>query len=245
MLVPSREVIFLCDVYPDEGDAYLKLTEGSGEIRAKEARRQLTAPASVKISKDSIVTDADAAAADAATSFADGKVVWHNVPLGNVLPLFNKYYAMNMEVSDKSLLTRPSDLHLDLGIRLEVEVPVRVPRSAALGADHDLRFAVLEVAQRHGAPLAARASRRRQEQHREAGDVRADPAARQPVEPTVDGLRDQEDEAHRRSSACSSRAAGPGPPSPNAPPSTATTGMTSRTAEDVNASSAPVSSGSG
>lgn len=93
--------------YPDEADAYIKLTEGSGEIRAKEARRQITAPATIRIGKDSTISDADAAAADAATAFADGKVVWNNMKLGEVLPLFNRWFSLNMEVADKALLDRP------------------------------------------------------------------------------------------------------------------------------------------
>jgi transmembrane sensor len=93
--------------YGDEGDAYIKLASGSAELRAKEVRRQLTGPVAVHIAKDSAVHDIDAATADAATAFADGKVVFNATPLKDVLPLFNKYYALNMEVADQALLTRP------------------------------------------------------------------------------------------------------------------------------------------
>jgi ferric-dicitrate binding protein FerR (iron transport regulator) len=92
--------------YPDEGDAYIKITEGSAEVRAKEVRRQITAPASLHVSKDSMLTDADAATVDAATAFADGKLTINNQPLSAVLPLFQKYYALTVE-ADKSLLDRP------------------------------------------------------------------------------------------------------------------------------------------
>lgn len=101
-----NEGAVIARAYPDEGDAYIKITEGSAEVRAKEARRQITAPAALHVSKDSVLTDADAAVVDAATSFADGKLTINNQPLSAVLPLFTKYYALTME-ADKALLDRP------------------------------------------------------------------------------------------------------------------------------------------
>ena len=105
--------------YPDEGVAYIKLTSGTAEIRAKEARRQLTGPVSIKVGKDSAIADADAVAADAATAFAEGKVVINNATLGDVLPLFTKYYALTMEVTDKALLSRPVTMTADLAGKKE------------------------------------------------------------------------------------------------------------------------------
>lgn len=102
-----NEGAFVVRGYSDEGDATFKLTSGSGEIRGKDARKQITGPASVHFSKDSVMSDGDAAAVEVATSWADGKVVFKDLPLSDVLPLFNKYYAISLEVADKALLTRP------------------------------------------------------------------------------------------------------------------------------------------
>jgi len=51
--------------------------------------------------------------------------------------------------------------------------------------------------------------------------------------------------AASRRAACKAAAAGPGLPSPIGLPSSSTTGITSRTEDDVNASSAPASSSTG
>jgi len=102
-----NEGAFVVRGYPDEGEAFFKLTAGSGEIRSKDARRQITAPAAIHIAKDSTMTDADAGAADVATSWADGKVKFSGITLKEVLPQFSRYYAMNLEVTDQALLARP------------------------------------------------------------------------------------------------------------------------------------------
>ncbi|MCX5754743.1 MAG: FecR domain-containing protein [Gemmatimonadetes bacterium] len=100
--------------YDDEGDVILKLTAGTGEIRAKGIRRQLTAPAAVHVSKDSTLTDADPAAADVATAWVDGKVVFKGLTLKQVLPLFEKNYAMKLTVKDEALLSRPVEMEAQL-----------------------------------------------------------------------------------------------------------------------------------
>jgi ferric-dicitrate binding protein FerR (iron transport regulator) len=101
--------------YPDEDAAYIRLVSGTAELRAKEVRRQLTGPATIKVGKDSSVSDADAAAADAATAFSDKKVVINNMPLSAVLPLLQKYYALNPDVPDKALLERMVTMEGTLG----------------------------------------------------------------------------------------------------------------------------------
>lgn len=101
-------------MYDDEGAGYLKLTSGSGELRAKDVRRQLTGPVAVKIGKDSSITDADAAAADLATSWATGTVAMKGMTLKEALPLFKKYYSLDFKVTDDALLSRPVDLEAQL-----------------------------------------------------------------------------------------------------------------------------------
>jgi ferric-dicitrate binding protein FerR (iron transport regulator) len=98
---------FVARAYADEGGATFKLTAGSGEIRAKGARRQITAPAAIHIAKDSTMSDESADAAEVASSWADGKVVFKGMTLKDVLPQFSRYYAINLEVADKALLSRP------------------------------------------------------------------------------------------------------------------------------------------
>lgn len=100
--------------YGDEDGGYIKLTSGSGEVRAKDARRQVTAPVALRVNKDSTLADADAAAADLATSWAGGTVVLKDMPLKDVLQLFTKYYALTMTVTDDALLSRPVSMEAQL-----------------------------------------------------------------------------------------------------------------------------------
>src|SRR5262249_35703961 len=64
-------------------------------------------PAALKVGKDSTLSDAPADAVDAATSWIDGKVIVKDMQLKDVLPVLNKYYALTLDVADKSLLSRP------------------------------------------------------------------------------------------------------------------------------------------
>ncbi|MEA3244657.1 MAG: FecR domain-containing protein [Gemmatimonadota bacterium] len=100
--------------YADEGDGYIKLTAGKGLVRAKEARREVTAPAVLHIGKDSTLSDANQGEADLATSWATGKVEIKDMPLKDVLTLFTKYYALTMKVADDAMLTRPVTMEADL-----------------------------------------------------------------------------------------------------------------------------------
>ncbi len=100
--------------YADEEDGYINLTAGTASVRGKGERRELTAPAAVRVSKDSVVTDAEPAAAALATSWATGTVSIKDTPLKDVLPLFTKYYALTMEVADPALLTRPVTMDAQL-----------------------------------------------------------------------------------------------------------------------------------
>ena len=105
--------------YDDEDGGFLKLTAGSGELRAKNVRRRLTAPAAVRIGKDSTITDADATAADVATSWVDGKVTFKGLTVKEVLPLFVKYYATKIDVKDQTLLARPVNMEATLAGKKE------------------------------------------------------------------------------------------------------------------------------
>ena len=105
--------------YDDEDGGFLKLTAGSGELRGKKMRRQLTAPAAVRIGKDSTISDADATAADVATSWVDGKVMFKGLTLKEVLPLFVKYYATKIDVKDEALLSRPVEMEATLAGKKE------------------------------------------------------------------------------------------------------------------------------
>ncbi len=105
---------FVVRSYPDEGDATFKLTAGSAQVRAKDVRREITAPALIYIGKDSSLADGDSAAAQVATAWVGGTVMFKDMPLKDVLPLLNKYYALNIELTDQALLSRPVTMEASL-----------------------------------------------------------------------------------------------------------------------------------
>ena len=105
---------FVVRSYPDEGDVMFKLTSGSAQVRVKDVRRAIAAPALLYIGKDSMLVDGDSAAADLAMAWLQGSVRFKDMPLKDVLPLLNKYYALIMEVSDSALLARPVTMEASL-----------------------------------------------------------------------------------------------------------------------------------
>ena len=87
----------------------------------------------MKISKDSTLTDADAIATDVATSWVDGKVVFKGITVKDVLPLFEKYYAMKLQVKDEAILSRPVDM--------EAQIDSKSKAISALEASAHVKFA--------------------------------------------------------------------------------------------------------
>ena len=128
-----NEGAFVIRSYDDEGGVTFKLTTGTVQMRAKDVRRDVTAPAALHIGKDSSVSDAEAGAVEIATAWADGKVIFRDLPLGDVLPLFNRYYAMTIDVKDKSLLTRR--------VTMEAALDSKLKAIAALEASAFVKFA--------------------------------------------------------------------------------------------------------
>ncbi|MDA1081658.1 MAG: FecR domain-containing protein [Gemmatimonadetes bacterium] len=108
------EGAFVVRSYEDEGDATFKLTSGSVQVRAKDARLEITAPALLYIGKDSTVSDADSVAVDIATSWVDGTVKFVDMPIRGLLPLLNKYYALSIELTDEALLSRTVTMEASL-----------------------------------------------------------------------------------------------------------------------------------
>lgn len=105
-VIGLNEGMFVVRSYPDEGDVTFKLTAGSAQIRAKDLRRDVTAPATIYIGKDSVVADIDEITADLAVSWMTDTVRFRDMPIRNLLPLLEKYYALKIELTDEALLSR-------------------------------------------------------------------------------------------------------------------------------------------
>ena len=97
---------FVVRSYPDEGDVIFKLTAGSALIRSKELRREVVAPAMIYIGKDSSVSDIDEVTANLGVSWTTDTVHFRDIPIRNLLPLLEKYYALKVDLTDEALLSR-------------------------------------------------------------------------------------------------------------------------------------------
>lgn len=114
------EGTFIVRSYPDEGDVTFKLTAGSAQVRAKDLRRDITAPATLYIGKDSAVSDIDETTANLAVSWMTDTVHFRDMPIRDLLPLLEKYYALKIDLTDDALLSRPVTLSASLESKQKV-----------------------------------------------------------------------------------------------------------------------------
>ncbi|MBM4194577.1 MAG: DUF4974 domain-containing protein [Gemmatimonadetes bacterium] len=105
---------FIVSGYKDEGEGFIKLTSGSASIRAKDFRREVTAPAALYIGKDSSITDADPERIGIATAWSEGNVILKGMTLSEVLPKFNRYFGIKIALADPALGSRPVDMTAQL-----------------------------------------------------------------------------------------------------------------------------------
>src|SRR5581483_2641552 len=135
-----------------------------------------------------------------------------------------------------------ADLHLRL-VALQVVEPRRVALRAPDRGDEDDPVAVAPVQERRRPHLPGLPALRRQQQHWRLLHRPADPRAARPVQRRVERADEAQQQPHpcasARSACWSAAEAGP---SAIGRPSTSATGSTSRTEDDVNASSAASSS---
>lgn len=114
------EGTFVVRSYPDEGDVTFKLTAGAAQVRAKDLRRDITAPATLYIGKDSSVADIDDATANLAVSWMTDTVHFRDMSIRNLLPLLEKYYALKIDLTDEALLNRTITMEASLESKQKV-----------------------------------------------------------------------------------------------------------------------------
>jgi ferric-dicitrate binding protein FerR (iron transport regulator) len=130
--VVARSTAFVVRGYPDEDEVFIKLTEGNVYVRVGDTRRDMTAPSAIQVAKDGTISEPSADAIDQATMWADGKVVFRNLPLKDVLPRFDKYYALKMKVADDAILSR--------SVTMEAEIDSKLKAIAALEKSAMVKF---------------------------------------------------------------------------------------------------------
>ena len=90
-----------------EQDIVIRVREGAVSVRADGDPRTVSAGQAVTVSDDGEIADVSGGKLDEAVSWVDGKFAVANRPLREVLPLLTRWYRIELQVRDSSLLTRP------------------------------------------------------------------------------------------------------------------------------------------
>jgi ferric-dicitrate binding protein FerR (iron transport regulator) len=93
--------------FQGEPNVYLRVREGTVDVRGEGDPRVVSAGQAVSIDDDGNVADAAGPALQEAVGWVDGKFTVANRPLKQVLPLLTRWYRIDLQVRDESLLARP------------------------------------------------------------------------------------------------------------------------------------------
>ena len=92
--------------WPGEATVTIRVREGTVDVQAGETTRTLQAGEAVAVATDGTITTPGARDVAQSVGFADGELVIENRPLREVVPLLNRWYALDLNVADARLLDR-------------------------------------------------------------------------------------------------------------------------------------------
>jgi transmembrane sensor len=136
--------------FPADPAVIVRVRQGSVSVNADGDPRAVSAGQAVAIDRDGAVTDVSGARLDQAVGWVDGKFAVADRPLREVLPLLTRWYRIELQVRDSSLLSRPVSGSAPLDSSMAA---IRaVEQSARLKFDYEGKTMVLRDA---GAAAAA------------------------------------------------------------------------------------------
>ncbi len=100
--------------WPGEETVTIRVREGTVDVTAGETTRTLQAGDAVSVGADGTITTPGARDVDQAVGFANGELVIEDRPLREVVPLLNRWYALDLNVSDARLLERRASVRAPL-----------------------------------------------------------------------------------------------------------------------------------
>lgn len=112
-IVVATGTAFTVRAYRDDSAATVVVTEGSVEVHDGDAVRTLAAGNALTV-QGTAMRPATPAERDAADAWRTGRLIVDNRPLGDVLPMLRRWYAMTVTVPQTSLLSRPVTLNASL-----------------------------------------------------------------------------------------------------------------------------------
>lgn len=100
--------------WPDEEVVTIRVREGTVDVTAGEATRTLQAGEAIAVGADGTLTTPGARDVEQAVGFATGELVVEDRPLREVVPILNRWYALDLNVADARLLDRRATVRAPL-----------------------------------------------------------------------------------------------------------------------------------
>lgn len=101
--------------WPGETTVTIRVREGTVDVTAGETTRTLQAGEAAAVAADGSITTPGARDLDQAVGFAAGELVIEDRPLREVVPLLNRWYALDLNVADERLLDRRATVRAPVG----------------------------------------------------------------------------------------------------------------------------------
>jgi transmembrane sensor len=130
--------------YPREPAVFVRVREGSVTLKVDGEPHPLSAGQAVRITDDNKIEPASGAVLDEAVAWSDGKFVVANRPLREALALMTRWYRIELQVRDSSLLTRP--VSASASLESSREAIAAIEKSANLKFDYEGKTMVLRDA---------------------------------------------------------------------------------------------------
>jgi len=100
--------------WPREGAVTIRVREGTVDVAVGETTRTLQAGDAVVVDGDGAITTPGTADVEQAVGFSGGELVIVDRPLRDVVPLLNRWYALDLNVADARLLERRATVRAPL-----------------------------------------------------------------------------------------------------------------------------------
>ena len=100
--------------FPADDVVVVRVREGTVDVAAGESTRTLQAGDAVAVDADGALSDPAAAVVDQSVGWAEGQFVVVDRPLREIVPLMNRWYRLDLNVAEESLLDRKATVRAPL-----------------------------------------------------------------------------------------------------------------------------------
>jgi len=159
--VTATGTTFSVYAYPDDEMMIVSVREGAVRVKAGKETRDVAASKGLVVTKGGEMRDASASELEEALAWTQNKVVIVDRPLRAAIKQMARWYALDLGVTDSSLLNRPVTVRADLQSSRDAISALEKSGKLAFGYDEDRKMVLRDA----GAPAKtaakpARAARR-------------------------------------------------------------------------------------